>query len=140
MTHSEKFIEIVAVYSEKFVDIESLGEKLNSKRPTSIYNWLKGTNPNAKSRSKICDIFGLKEEVWTEKVLLPKSFRTRLKNGDFNIITKAMMTHEKIDNIILDELFHIDTKESKMLEQELKEDIGATCKTNKTTIINKIFK
>ena len=95
MTHSDKFVELIKIYSDIFVDAESFSRKLGYKRPTSVWNWIDGSNPNSKNRAKIADFFNLKTDIWIEEFISTKSFKKRIESGEFNILSKK----DNLENI-----------------------------------------
>lgn len=111
MTHSEKFQQLTVIYPEIFIDEISFSQKLGNKRPTTVNNWMKGTSPNTTGRAKICQIFGLKADIWIESFNSIKSFKRRVESGEFKIIVKDKKVYHKIENIIF-------KKETIMNEEE----------------------
>lgn len=103
MTHSERFIELTKIYPDIFIDAESFAIRLGYKRPTSVWNWMKNANPNSKNRAKISDFFGLKIDIWIENFSSQKSFQSRIKSGEFNIISKRESIEDNIDRHIYGE-------------------------------------
>ncbi len=100
MTNSEKFQELTLIYPNIFVDADHFANRLGNKRATSVYNWLNSSNPNGKNRAKIAEIFNLKVDIWMEEFFSKKSFHTRIKSGEFNVISKVDRSKENIDRYI----------------------------------------
>ncbi len=113
MTHSDKFVELTKIYSDIFVDVESFSIKLSYKRPTSVWNWIDGLNPNSKNRAKIAEFFNLKTDIWIEDFISTSSFKRRIESGEFDILPKRDNL-ENIDQYIYGEKIEmLDTLEYK---------------------------
>jgi len=91
------------------------------KSSSTVNYWIQGKNPNSKSRIKICEIFGLRDEVWTNPFNTTRSFRESLQTS--KIITNDITIDSKVASLILNSTVEITKEEENMLEEKLNNNI-----------------
>jgi len=120
MTDIQKFQCMIQKYRDVYEHYEVFADKINVSR-ASVNNWenSKSNKFQTKTRTKICDGFGLKFEVWEENYNSEKQFIKQLDT--YLLVTSTYSVWE--ENTFGENIIHMSDNEKKSIEKFSKQTL-----------------
>ena len=123
MIDTKKFLIMTQEFPSIYTNAQEFAKKLGQKRDNTINNWVncRTSTINPIYKAKIIELFNLPHDVWMINFNRDESFREYLKD----LKEKEKDRREgNFDDLIVEKLPKITTKEKNMLQETLKQNIN----------------
>ncbi|QOR61223.1 TRAFs-binding domain-containing protein [Sulfurovum sp. ST-21] len=114
MTDIQKFQCMVSKYRDKYEHYEIFAEKIGASR-AAVNNWENGAGNKlqTKNRTKICEGFGLRYDVWTEHYYTEQEF---MKHLDTYLLDQDTPVWEEKEKVFFDDIIKMSPAEEEQIK------------------------